>query len=134
MRYHAFSLYIVPRAVCPPCTKELSLSVKIRLARHGSKKNPYYRIVVADNRVKRDGHCIEEVGRYNPMVEPSMVKLDLEKVDAWVAKGAQPTDTVARLIKEFREPKPATEKPKKMSKKAAAKAAAAAAEAAEQAE
>lgn len=110
------------------------MAVKIRLARHGSKKNPYYRIVVADNRVKRDGHCIEEVGRYNPMVEPSMVKMDLEKVDAWIAKGAQPTDTVARLIKDFRDPKPVAEKPKKMSKKAAAKAAAAAAEAAEQAE
>ncbi|MBS5449645.1 MAG: 30S ribosomal protein S16 [Coriobacteriia bacterium] len=107
------------------------MSVKIRLARHGSKKNPYYRIVVADGRVQRDGRAIEEVGRYNPMVEPSMVKMDLEKIDAWIAKGAQPTDTVARLIKEFREPKPAVEKPKKMSKKAAAKAAAAAAEAAE---
>ena len=134
MRYHAFSLYIVPTGFGPTCTKELSLAVKIRLARHGSKKNPYYRIVVADNRVKRDGHCIEEVGRYNPMAEPTMVKMDLEKVDAWIANGAQPTDTVARLIKEYRDPKPVVEKPKKMSKKAAAKAAAAAAEAAEQAE
>lgn len=107
------------------------MSVKIRLARHGSKKNPYYRIVVMDGRVKRDGRCIEEVGRYNPMVEPSMVTIDLEKVDAWIAKGAQPTDTVARLIKDVREPKAPVEKPKKLSKKAAAKAAAAAAEAAE---
>ena len=78
------------------------MAVKIRLARHGAKKAPYYRVVVADARKKRDGRLIEEVGRYNPCVEPSMIKLDLEKVDAWLANGAQPTDTVARLIETAR--------------------------------
>ena len=74
------------------------MAVKIRLARHGAKKRPYYRIVVADARAPRDGKFIEEVGRYNPCVEPSMIKFDLEKVDKWIANGAQPTDTVARLL------------------------------------
>jgi small subunit ribosomal protein S16 len=73
------------------------------LARHGAKKAPYYRIVVADARARRDGRFIEEVGRYNPCVEPAMIKLDFEKVDQWVKNGAQPTDTVARLIKVARE-------------------------------
>ena len=73
------------------------MAVKIRLARHGSKKRPYYRIVVADSRCRRDGRFIEEVGRYNPLIEPAMVQLDMEKYDAWMAKGAQPTDTVKRL-------------------------------------
>ena len=72
--------------------------VKIRLARHGAKKYPYYRVVVADSRAPRDGRRIEEVGRYNPNVNPSLIKLDLEKIDQWIANGAQPTDTVARLI------------------------------------
>lgn len=102
------------------------MSVKIRLARHGSKKNPYYRVVVADARSPRDGRNVEEVGRYNPMTEPSFVSLDMEKIDAWLAKGAQPTDTVARLIENVRNPKPAAEPKHKLSKKAAAKAAAAA--------
>lgn len=105
------------------------MAVKIRLARHGSKKNPYYRIVVADNHCKRDGRNIAEVGRYNPMTEPSFVQLDIEKVDEWIKKGAQPTDTVARLIEQVKNPAPVAEKPKKLSKKAAAKAAAAAADA-----
>ena len=74
------------------------MAVKIRLARHGAKKNPYYRVVVADARARRDGRFVEEVGRYNPNIDPSMVKLDLEKIDAWIAKGAQPTDRVAKLI------------------------------------
>lgn len=78
------------------------MAVKIRLARHGAKKAPYYRVVVADSRKPRDGRLIEEVGRYNPCVDPSMIKLDLEKVDDWIAKGAQPTDTVARLIETAR--------------------------------
>ena len=73
------------------------MAVKIRLARHGAKKAPYYRVVVIDSRSRREGRPIEEVGRYNPCVEPSMIKLDLEKIDKWIANGAQPTDTVARL-------------------------------------
>ena len=74
------------------------MAVKIRLARHGAKKAPYYRVVVADSRAPRDGRLIEEVGRYNPLLDPPMIKLDLEKVDTWIGNGAQPTDTVARLI------------------------------------
>jgi len=66
------------------------MAVKIRLARHGAKKRPYYRIVVADARAPRDGKFIEEVGRYNPCVDPSMIKFDLEKVDKWIANGARP--------------------------------------------
>lgn len=78
------------------------MAVKIRLARHGAKKAPYYRVVVADSRAPRDGRFIEEVGRYNPCVDPAMVKFDLEKVDTWLKNGAQPTDTVARLIETAR--------------------------------
>ena len=75
------------------------MAVKIRLARHGAKKRPYYRIVVADSRCPRDGKFIEEVGRYNPCT----VQFDLEKVDQWIKNGAQPTDTVASLLKRARE-------------------------------
>ena len=78
------------------------MAVKIRLARHGAKKRPYYRIVVANARSPRDGRFIEEVGRYNPCVEPAMVSMDMELVDKWIANGAQPTDTVARLIETAR--------------------------------
>ena len=74
------------------------MAVKIRLARHGAKKAPYYRIVVADSRARRDGRFIEQVGSYNPTTTPKQVKIDLEKVDKWIADGAQPSDTVARLI------------------------------------
>ena len=76
--------------------------VKIRLARHGAKKRPYYRIVVTDSRAARNSRPIEEVGRYNPCVERSMIQIDLEKVDKWIANGAQPTDTVAHLIESAR--------------------------------
>ena len=112
--------------------EEFSLAVKIRLARHGSKKRPYYRVVVADGRMPRDGRYIEEVGRYNPLTTPKTITLDLEKIDEWIAKGAQPSDTVGHLIDIAREgDKPAPEKKHKLSKKAAAKAAAAAEAAAE---
>ena len=77
--------------------------VKIRLARHGAKKRPYYRIVVADSRCPRDGKFIDDIGRYNPLTEPTMIKVDLEKADEWIKNGAQPTDTVAALIKKYRE-------------------------------
>ncbi|HEX5260241.1 MAG TPA: 30S ribosomal protein S16 [Gaiellales bacterium] len=75
------------------------MAVKIRLARHGSKKNPVYRVVVADSRVQRDGRTIEEIGKYNPQLEPSLVDIDADKARAWIAKGAQPTETVAKLLK-----------------------------------
>ena len=75
------------------------MAVKIRLRRMGAKKNPFYRIVVADSRFPRDGRFIEEIGYYNPMEEPSVVKVDPEKAKKWIANGAQPTDTVRVLLK-----------------------------------
>ena len=73
--------------------------VKIRLRRMGAKKAPFYRIVVSDSRSPRDGRFIEQLGTYNPLTEPSEIKLDLERVKHWMANGAQPTDTVRKLIK-----------------------------------
>jgi small subunit ribosomal protein S16 len=84
-------------------TKEFTfMAVKIRLARHGAKKAPFYRVVVADSRSPRDGRFIDMVGRYNPCTDPSVIELDLEKIDEWIKKGAQPTDTVVRLIESAR--------------------------------
>ena len=73
--------------------------VKIRLRRLGAKKNPYYRIVVADSRSPRDGRCIEEIGTYNPLVNPAVITVDAEKAQTWIKNGAQPTDTVRGLLK-----------------------------------
>lgn len=73
--------------------------VKIRLRRMGAKKSPFYRIVVADERVQRDGACIEEIGTYNPLTNPAEVKIDAEAAKKWIATGAQPTDTVKALLK-----------------------------------
>lgn len=72
--------------------------VVIRLTRRGAHKAPFYRIVVADQRKKRDGRIIEQVGTYDPAGDPSIVELDLEKVDKWIANGAQPSDRVAKII------------------------------------
>ena len=74
--------------------------VKIRLRRMGAKKAPFYRIVVADSRYPRDGRFIEEIGTYNPLTEPSDVKIDSEKAKQWLKNGAQPTDVVKRLFKD----------------------------------
>ena len=74
------------------------MGAKIRLARVGSKKNPIYRVVVADSRSPRDGRFIEIVGRYNPQTEPSQIELDEAKIKDWLAKGAQPSGPVKRLI------------------------------------
>ena len=73
--------------------------VKIRLRRMGAKKAPFYRVVVADARSPRDGRCIEEIGTYNPLTEPATVSIDVEKAQAWIKNGAQPTDTVRDLLK-----------------------------------
>ena len=73
--------------------------VKIRLKRMGAKKAPFYRIVVADSRYPRDGRFIEEIGYYDPCTEPATVKIDAEKATKWIANGAQPTETVADLLK-----------------------------------
>jgi small subunit ribosomal protein S16 len=100
------------------------MSVRVRLTRVGSKKNPIWRVVVADQRSPRDGRVIEQIGRYNPQTQPSEVVLDTERLEHWLARGAQPTDTVRRLIKiqertaaGIEPPKAATAGPKK--KKAA---------------
>jgi small subunit ribosomal protein S16 len=75
------------------------VAVKLRLTRVGSKKNPIYRVVAADSRSPRDGKFIEIVGRYNPQTDPSTIELDEQKVRDWLAKGAQPTEAVQRLLK-----------------------------------
>ena len=75
------------------------MAVRMRLTRVGSKKNPVYRVVVADSRSPRDGRFIEIVGRYNPQTDPSTIDFDEEKVKEWLAKGAKPSDTVVRLLK-----------------------------------
>jgi small subunit ribosomal protein S16 len=77
---------------------EIKMAVKIRLRRMGAKKAPFYRIVVADSRSPRDGKFIEEIGYYNPLTEPVEVKVDEEKVNKWLSNGAQPTETVKRLL------------------------------------
>ncbi|MBQ6633428.1 MAG: 30S ribosomal protein S16 [Ruminococcus sp.] len=75
------------------------MAVKIRLRRMGAKKAPFYRIVVADSRYPRDGRFIEEIGYYDPTKEPSVIKVNEEKVKSWIANGAQPTDSVKAILK-----------------------------------
>ncbi len=75
------------------------MAVKIRLKRVGKKKQPYYRVVVADSRSPRDGRFIEQIGTYDPHTDPSTFKVDADKVKDWISKGAQPTDTVKKLLK-----------------------------------
>ena len=75
------------------------MAVKIRLTRLGKKKAPFYRIVVADSRNKRDGRVIEEIGTYDPMADSEKLKVNQERVAYWIANGAQPTDTVRGLLK-----------------------------------
>ena len=75
------------------------MAARMRLARVGSKKNPIYRVVVADSRSPRDGKFIEIVGRYNPQTDPSTIEFDEEKVKEWLGKGVQPSGTVRRLLK-----------------------------------
>jgi len=75
------------------------MTVKIRLKRMGMKKTPSYRVVVADSRFPRDGRIIENLGWYNPLVEPSIIKIDEEKTLGWLKNGAQPSDSVAQLLK-----------------------------------
>ena len=76
------------------------MAVKIRLARHGATKRPFYRIVVADSQCKRDGRYLENVGTYNPLTDPAQVTLKTERVQYWLQQGAIPTDTVKMLLKE----------------------------------
>ncbi|WBW94809.1 30S ribosomal protein S16 [Oceanirhabdus sp. W0125-5] len=74
------------------------MAVKIRLKRMGAKKAPFYRVVVADSRAPRDGRNIEEIGYYNPVAEPKVIKIDEEKAAKWLSNGAQPTETVKKLF------------------------------------
>ena len=75
--------------------------VKIRLKRVGAEKAPFYHIVVADSKSPRDGKIIEQIGTYNPMVEPSEIKIDMEKAQKWLKNGAKPTDTVKNLMEKL---------------------------------
>ena len=75
------------------------MAVRIRLARHGAKKRPFYRIVVADRECRRDGRFIEIVGTYNPLTEPADINLKSDRIDYWLAQGAKPSDTVKSLLK-----------------------------------
>ena len=77
------------------------MAVKIRLRRMGSKKAPFYRVVVADSRYPRDGRFIEEIGTYNPLTDPAEIKIDAEKAQKWISNGAQPTDTVKAMLKKI---------------------------------
>jgi small subunit ribosomal protein S16 len=74
------------------------VAVTIRLRREGSSKRPRYRVVVADSRAPRDGRFIEVIGHYNPVTQPPTVKIDRDKASAWISKGAQPSNTVKKLI------------------------------------
>ncbi|MFH1914171.1 30S ribosomal protein S16 [Pseudodesulfovibrio sp. F-1] len=75
------------------------MAMKIRLTRMGAKKRPFYRVVALDSAVRRDGRPVEYLGYYNPMVEPAEVNLDMEKIEKWLAQGAEPSNTVRSLLK-----------------------------------
>lgn len=81
------------------------MAMKIRLTRMGCKKRPFYRIVAMDSATRRDGRALDYIGHYNPMVNPAEVVVDAEKVAMWIARGAQPTDTVAALLRKAGESK-----------------------------
>ena len=119
------------------------MAVRIRLTRVGATKRPAYRVIAIDRRRSRDGRALEILGYYDPLTEPATVNLDTAKIQAWIGKGAQPSETVVKLMRQAsRPPEAADEKPKratraakpKPSRKAAAKAAAAVAEPAATAE
>ena len=102
------------------------MAVKIRLKRMGKIRAPFYRVVVMDSRTKRDGRAIEEIGKYHPTEEPSVIEIDMERADYWLGQGAQPTEAVAALLKLSKEGNVRT-KPAKPSKKELYEAAIAAA-------
>jgi len=90
---------------CPPPQKWRTtlVAVKIRLKRMGKIRAPFYRVVVMDSRTKRDGRAIEEIGKYHPTEEPSLIDIDMERAAYWLANGAQPTEAVAALLKKYEE-------------------------------
>ncbi|MCS6955398.1 MAG: 30S ribosomal protein S16 [Candidatus Calescibacterium sp.] len=77
--------------------------LKIRLSRYGHRHNPWYRIVIADSKSRRDGNYVEKIGYYNPRMNPKILEINLEKFKYWVNKGAQPTETVRKLIQKYQE-------------------------------
>ncbi|CCH69351.1 MAG TPA: 30S ribosomal protein S16 [Phycicoccus elongatus] len=79
------------------------MAVKIRLKRMGKIRAPFYRVVVMDSRTKRDGRAIEEIGKYHPTEEPSLIDIDLDRANYWLSNGAQPTEAVAALLKKYEE-------------------------------
>ena len=79
------------------------MAVKIRLKRMGKIRTPFYRVVVMDSRTKRDGRAIEEIGKYHPTEEPSLIDIDLDRANYWLSNGAQPTEAVAALLKKYEE-------------------------------
>jgi small subunit ribosomal protein S16 len=89
------------KSKCLPLFGDI-MAVRIRLARHGRKKAPFYRIVAADGRMPRDGRYLERLGHFDPMVESGQLVLDLERVDYWIGVGASPSDTAAVLIEQAR--------------------------------
>jgi small subunit ribosomal protein S16 len=89
------------KSKCQPLLGDI-MAVRIRLARHGRKKAPFYRIVAADGRMPRDGRYIERLGHFDPMADADQVVLDLDRVDYWISVGASPSDTVATIIKKAR--------------------------------
>ena len=84
------------------------MSVKIRMQRFGAKKRPYYRIVAADGRMPRDGRFLEQIGTFDPMKEPGEIRLKTDRLEYWLSVGAQPSDTVASLVRRFRRENPNT--------------------------
>ncbi len=88
------------------------MAVKIRLKRMGKIRAPFYRVVVMDSRTKRDGRAIEEIGKYHPTEEPSLIEIDMERANYWVAQGAQPTEAVAALLKVVGEGRLRTKEPR----------------------
>ncbi len=87
------------------------MSVRVRLTRVGSKKNPIWRVVVTDQRSPRDGRFIETIGHYNPQTEPSTIVIDRERFDHWLARGAQPSGTVKQLVRAHAKAPPAADEP-----------------------
>jgi small subunit ribosomal protein S16 len=92
------------------------VAVKIRLKRMGKIRAPFYRVVVMDSRTKRDGRAIEEIGKYHPTEQPSLIEIDMERANYWLAQGAQPTEAVAALLKVLDEGKLQTKEPKRSKK------------------
>lgn len=107
--------------------------LKIKLARFGKKKQPHYRIIINEAREKRDGQYVDIVGHYAPTMTPKILDFDMEKVESWLKKGAQPTETVGALLSRYKSGNPFPAKKARLSKKAKAKQAEAAAAKAEEA-